>query len=100
MKKLFYIILVVAVLVALGLFAKQYINNQEPAIVVVEEEILPSMPEENAEIEAIENEAIDVVETNPEETANEGETDVEANTEEVVETAPVETANEGETVVE
>ena len=100
MKKLFYIILVIAILSALGFFAKQYLANQEPELVVVEEEILPPMPEENIEIEAIENEAIDVVETNPEETADEDETEIEVNNEDVVESTPEETSNEGETIVE
>ena len=101
MKKLFYIALFIAALVALGFFAKQYNNNQEPEIVVVEEEILPQMPEENVEIEAIENEAIDVIESNPEETADEGETEIEVDAdEEVVESTPEETSAEGETTIE
>lgn len=92
--------MVVAILFVLGFVAKQYLSNQEPEIVVVEEEVLPPIPEESVEIEAIENEAIDVIETNPEETADEGETEIEVNDEEIVESNPEATADEGETVVE
>ena len=77
MKKLFYIIITAVILVALGFFTKQYLANNEAEIIVVEEEILPLESEDSFETEDTEPEAEDVVETNPEETADEGETFVD-----------------------
>ncbi|MBE6453173.1 MAG: hypothetical protein E7012_06785 [Alphaproteobacteria bacterium] len=81
MKKIFYIILIAILLLVAGHFANQYFAS-EPEIVVVEEEIAIPAEETTSEtttetdIEA-ETESEDVVETNPEETSDEGETFVE-----------------------
>ncbi|MBR2033719.1 MAG: hypothetical protein IKA03_03495 [Alphaproteobacteria bacterium] len=86
MKKLFYIALVVIVLLVIGYVAKQKFATTEPEVVVVEEEIAVISP---ATAEDVANEVIgdgevvdeevaeDVVESNPEDTADEGETFVD-----------------------
>ena len=86
MKKLFYIALVVIVLLVVGYVAKQKFAAPEPEVVVVEEEITVTAP---ATVEDVANEVIgdgevideevaeDVVESNPEDTADEGETFVD-----------------------
>lgn len=90
MKKLFYIVLVVAILLAVGYFVK----NEAPVA-----ENTPEVPvaEETVDAEAIGNMEI---ETEDAETLNDGEiVDGEA-AEEVEEVNPDETADEDETVIE
>ena len=86
MKKLFYIALVVIVLLVVGYVAKQKFAASEPEVVVVEVEIAVTAP---ATAEDVANEVLgdgevvdeevaeDVVESNPEDTADEGETFVD-----------------------
>ena len=81
MKELAYIVLVLAILVAVGYFVKQN-EMPVPETITVEEEITVSDEGNVEEAQDIiidddsqeEIEAIDVEETNPEETADEDET--------------------------
>lgn len=73
MKKLIYVILTTLLLLVAGYLANQHFAT-EPEIVVIEEEISVSSDAETP-VEEITGE--DVVETNPEDTADEGETFVD-----------------------
>lgn len=86
MKKLFYIALVIVVLLGIGYVAKQKFAASEPEVVVVEEEIAVAAPETAEEVanevigdgEVVDEEIVEeVVESNPEDTADEGETFVD-----------------------
>ena len=86
MKKLIYIILVIAILLTIGFLVKKEVATSEPELVVVEETITTNevigdgeVIEETAETATEQIDAVveDVVETNPEETADEGETFVD-----------------------
>ena len=86
MKKLIYIILVIAILLTIGFLVKKEVATSEPELVVVEETITTNevigdgeVIEETAETatEQVDTVVEDVVETNPEETADEGETFVD-----------------------
>ncbi len=86
MKKLIYIILVIAILLTIGFLIKKEVATSEPELVVVEETITTNevigdgeVIEETAETATEQIDAVveDVVETNPEETADEGETFVD-----------------------
>ncbi|MBE6449026.1 MAG: hypothetical protein E7018_07025 [Alphaproteobacteria bacterium] len=86
MKKLIYIILVIAILLTIGFLVKKEVATSEPELVVVEETITTNevigdgeVIEETAETATEQVDAVveDVVETNPEETADEGETFVD-----------------------
>ena len=86
MKKLIYIILVIAILLTIGFLVKKEVTTSEPELVVVEETITTNevigdgeVIEETAETATEQIDAVveDVVETNPEETADEGETFVD-----------------------
>ena len=74
MKKLFYIVLVIVVLLVIGQLVKQEVSAPAPEdeIVVVEEGIIGDEVLNDGEV--VEEEAEDVVESNPEETADEDET--------------------------
>ena len=76
MKKLFYIVLVIVVLLVIAQFVKQESAAPVPAedvaeVVVEESTVAPDMMSDGA---VVEEEAEDVVEANPEETADEDET--------------------------
>ena len=75
MKKLFYITLTVVILLVIGYVVKQRFATPELEV-IVEEEVAITMSDSTEETtdEVI---AEEVVETNPEETADEGETFVE-----------------------
>lgn len=77
MKKLFYIVLIIVVLLVIGQFVKQEISTPAPEdeIVIVEEGIVQD--EVLSDGEVVEEEAEDVIESNPEETADEDETIVQ-----------------------
>ena len=82
MKKLAYIIGILTIIALVGYFVKQNNTTPEPEIVVVEEEVTvtPENISDAANNVANEAEATDteeVIETNPEETADEGETFVD-----------------------
>lgn len=74
MKKIFYIVLTIVVLLVIGRLVKQEMTTPQPEeeIVVVEEGIHHNDVIGDGEI--IDEEAENVIETNPEETANEDET--------------------------
>ena len=82
MKKLVYIIGILIIIALVGYFVKQNNTTPEPEIVVVEEEVTVT-PENisdaanNVANEIEETDVEEVVETNPEETADEGETFVD-----------------------
>lgn len=74
MKKLFYIVLVIVILLVIGQFVKQETAAPMPdeEIVVVEEGVIHDEVLNDGEV--IEEDAEDVVESNPETTADEDET--------------------------
>ncbi len=74
MKKLFYIVLVIVILLVIGQFVKQETAAPVPdeEIVVVEEGVIHDEVLNDGEV--IEEDAEDVVESNPETTADEDET--------------------------
>lgn len=79
MKKLFYIVLVIVVLLVIAQFVKQESAAPVPAedvaeVVVEESSVAPDMMGDG---QVVEEEAEDVVEVNPEETADEDETIVQ-----------------------
>ena len=74
MKKLFYIVLVIVILLVIGQFVKQETAAPVPdeEIVVFEEGVIHDEVLNDGEV--IEEDAEDVVESNPETTADEDET--------------------------
>ncbi len=76
MKKIFYIVLVIVALLIIGQFVKQEVATPATEeVVVVEEGTIANDVVSDGEV--VEEEAEDVVETNPEATSDEDETVVE-----------------------
>lgn len=95
MKKVFYIVLVIVILLVIGqIIRKNQTPAAEPEVVTVEENIAVENIDENADgAVAVEEDEVVVVDHEP---AAEG-TEVDEN---VVETNPEATAGEDETIVE